>query len=530
MSTTSEVVAQPIVIHGPITSGALLTEIPTPAGSAEPATMRLAEAVPDQSSVRQEVSPSEGPASAAVPRERAEGLDAFRGLMLIAMNFAFTIPFGPFPGWMHHVQYPPPDGAFVELAGLSWRDMLYAGFMFTMSAALPITHSARLSKRMPYPEIIWIALRRMFLLYIFAMVIGHVNPYWTHQYNKLGNVMSVFGFVLLFTLFVRPRSDWNPVRVQWLRYAGWLGVLALFFLSPAIYGESFSAERADEVIKSIGWATVAGTVIWLFTRKNIIARFAILGVILALRTAAQHSEWAASLWYWTPARWLYDPWFAEMLFIVIPGTIAGDLLVQWMSRNEASETGAKWSDKKLIALALLGISYVPISLVGLWERQAVPQTTAAIALLGAASIWLTRNPIVQRDRVLARLFAWSAFWLIVGMLTEPFEGGIKKVPLTISYLTLMTGISCALLASLLVAFDHFAAFRRRFKAIIDIGQNPLIAYVVLNLFLMHILWYTGIAGRFRESWPEALARSAVITAAGVFLVWLASRKRLYWRA
>lgn len=521
----------PIVIHGPLTGAGtpVLEEVPAaPAREKE-------EPVPTifvGDAAAQLLAPAVEPKANASSEqeERSDGLDAFRALLLILMNFSFTISLvSPLPAWMYHVQYPPPDGAFTELAGLAWRDMLYAGFMFTMSAALPITLGARLLKRAPYPELVWTALRRCFMLYVFATVMGHVNSYWTGQENKLGNAMSIGGFFLLFALFVRPRRDWNPVRVQWLRLVGWLGVVTLFFLSPAIYGEGFNLLRRDEIIASIGWVALAVTVVWLFTRANHLARLGILAVLVALRTGAQYSEWIAGIWYWTPAQVVYEPWFAEMLFIAIPGTIAGDLIVSWMSRERDTPNPVGWSNRKLAALAIIGLTLVPIALVGLWQRQAVAATTAIYAALSAVVLVATRKAVDPGDQVLRRMFTWSAFFIMVAMLTEPLEGGIKKVPLTFSYLVLMTGLSFGTLASLTIAFDHFQ-LGKRLRALVQIGQNPLLAYVIINLFLMHVLWYVGVAGHWRDTAPAAIARSVLITAAGTFLVWLASKKRIYWRS
>lgn len=530
-STRSE--PQPIVIHGPVTGG----NEPLVAGNGTHTATMLP---PDEANTTiildapvPAAAPVERPAATPVPTtaERAAGLDALRGLLLVAMNFTFTMPMGVFPAWAYHAQYPPPDGAFAPIAGLTWQDTIYAGFMFVMSAALPISMAARLARRITYPEIILTSLRRCFALYVFALIIGHVNPYWTQLYDRTGNVLSIAGFFLLFALFLQPRKDWSPVRMQWLRIAGVLGVLALFFLvPPAIYGSAFSPNRRDDIIASIAWTSVAVTVIWLCTRTNVAARLAVLGVIIALRTGARHADWLSAIWNWTPAPWLYDTWFIEMLLVAIPGSIAGDLIAQWMRANGPEETRIRWSNGRLALLSALAFSVLPVLLVGLWERRAVGTTTAAIFAIGGLMLWFTRRPESTYERVLSRLFGWGAFWLILGMLTEPLEDGIRKVPLTLSYLTLMTGLSYVFLGALVICADHFKALGRRLRPLVAIGQNSLLAYVILNLFLMHLLWVTGVAQRLQGSWQEALLRSVVITAAGTLLVWLATRKRVFWRA
>lgn len=527
MSQTSEPDGpeQTIVIHGPITGDAdrleAVASLPDPAYVTDETALTATPAI----------QPAPAVASTAVT-ERALGLDAFRGVFLLAMNFAFTIPhWGPFPGWMYHMQIPPaPSAAYVEASGLTWRDMLFPGFLFTMSAAIPITMGARLAKRMPYPQIAWIALRRGALLLLFALIIGHVNPYWTRDDTKLGNVAAIFGLVVSFAFFVRPRKDWNPATVQWLRYTAWLGVATVLFIVPAWYGQAFSLDRRDDVIAAIAFLTVAGTMIWLLTRFSPVTRVAILALVIAGRTAAAHVGWIGSLWYSSPAQWLYQPWYLELLLVVIPGTIAGDLLVQWMRRAPDAEAPLLWSSRRLAAIAAIAASFAAVLVVGLYERRHPGTTTAAVIGLAALLLYVARKPRSARDYVITRLCAWAAFWLVVGILIEPLEGGIKKDPQTLGYLMLMTGTAIAGLTSLLIIIDGFKVGERHLRPLVQIGQNPLFAYVVFFLGITHVLWLMGIGDVLTSSWQEATLRGILCTALVGVTVWLTTKKRLLWRA
>lgn len=514
----------PIVVHGPFTGDddrlGAVAQLPVPAV--------VEDDVPEAVVVQPQAEPFAAP---AVATQRAFGLDALRGLLLLAMNFAFTIPpWGPFPGWMYHMQVPPSEtGAYVAQAGLTWRDMLYPGFLFTMSAAIPITMSARLAKGMPYPQIAWIAIRRGALLLLFSLIIGHVNPYWTHDYTKTGNMAAIFGLIVSFAFFVKPRRDWSPDRVRWLRYAAWAGVLAVLFVIPSWYGEAFDPKRQDNVILSIAFLTVAGTLIWLLTRFNTLARLAILGFVIAARAIAPRVDWFGAVWYSTPAPWLYQSWFLDLLVIVIPGTIAGDLLVQWMKRSPIVEP-LLWPRRRLMALAAIGLGFGPVLAVGLYARQYPTATAVAVMALAALYVFVARKPQSERDYVLFRLCAWGALWLVVGMLLEPFEGGIKKDPQTLGYLMLMTGTAIAGLTSLLIIVDEFRTGERPLRPLVEIGQNPLFAYVVCFLGILHVLWLLNAGNLFTTTWQQAALRSVTLTTLVGFVVWLTTRKRLLWRA
>ncbi|HEX6588712.1 MAG TPA: DUF5009 domain-containing protein [Longimicrobiales bacterium] len=521
-STSVESDEQPIVVHPPRTGDhdGDLVAVETQPAPAHP---------------RAEIEPFAGegpvaePAEAGAARERAAGLDAFRGLFLLAMNFAFTIPFGVFAQWMYHIQFPSPEGDFAPIAGLGWRDTLFGGFLFAMAAALPITMGARLAKGVPYPGILWIAAKRAFLLFVFALIIGHVNPYWTGDYTKTGNVMAIVGFVVCFWLFTRPRATWDPAKFKWFRRAGWAAAAALLFLGPTIYDASFSLERRDDIIASIAFSALAGTTVWLATRRNLLARTAVVAAVLALKLAAREPGWVQTFWSDSPLPWLFQPWYIELLLIVIPGTIVGDLLVRWMRPPTPGDAKLTWSGYRLTWLALIAASFVPVLLVGTYTRYTAT-TTLVVAALALGGALLARPARTGRERVLAGIFAWGAFWLLLGMLLEPFEGGIKKVPQTLSYLFVSAGLSSMILLACVIVADAFGHGRRLLRPLVEVGQNPMLAYVVYMLGLNHLLYLLGIGDFLTGSATEATIRGFLIAGVVSALVWAASRARLYWRA
>ena len=512
-------VEEPIVIHGPMTGD--LTGIDT---MELPPSLDVIDARPVAAT-----DTAVAPATVATT-ERALGLDAFRGLLLLAMTFAFTIPpWGPFPAWMYHAQIPPSEAAvYVNQAGLTWRDMLFPGFIFTMSAAIPITMGARLAKGMPYPQIAWIAIRRGALLLLFSLLIGHVNPYWTGDYTKIGNLAAIFGVLVCFAFFVRVPRDTSPRTARMLRYTAWAGVATVLFVIPSWYGQSFSPVRQDGIIGALAFLTVAGTLIWLFTRGNVLARLAIIPIVVAGRSLAPHVDWIGSAWYWSPAAWLYQPWLLDLLLITIPGTIVGDQLVHWMKRP--TDEPVRWTTARLSAIAALGLSVPVVLSVGLYQRRFPLETAAAVIVLSVAAVVLTRRPASARDFVLMRLWQCAAVCLAVGALIEPLEGGIRKDPQTLGYLVLMAGTATALLASLLILADVFKPGQRVLRPIADVGQNPLFAYVVFFLGILHVLWLFNAGNVMTATWQQATLRGIACTVLTGFVVWFTTRKRLLWRA
>jgi hypothetical protein len=461
--------------------------------------------------------------------ERALGLDALRGALLLAMTFAMTVPFGAFPNWMYHMQNPPPAGDYAAIAGLTWRDLMFPGFLFTMSAAIPITNSLRIAKGMPYPAVIFTALKRWALLMVFALIIGHVNPYWTEDYTRRGNFMAIAGFLLCWPIFTRKLAGWNENTYRTVRMVGWVAVAALLFAGPLIYGKQFSLERHDGIIAALAFCSTLAVCIWLATRARPLIRLGIIALIAGAHLAATWSGWVQNVWGATPAQWLYQSWYLELMIIVLAGTIAGDILLQWMKPRPITDAAVTWPNVRLAAIAAICAAFTPVAVVGLFNRN-VEMTAAIIIPLVLVGAVLFINPVSERDRALAKLYFFGAFWITLGLVLEPAEGGIKKVPQTLSYLTLTAGLSMSLLIVSLILTDVFRSTRRVMRPIVDVGQNPLLAYIVFMLFLNHVAWASGLGRLGTGVWWQATLRGLVFTGLAAGIVILATRKKLFWRA
>ena len=525
---------RPIVIHGPLTGdleriAAAPRTLPRVTPAIQPSTDVVGPMVVNAAVAQR--AQAAAPVVSAAPVERVFGLDAFRGFLLLAMNFTFTIPpWGPFAKWMYHTQVPPsPNAEYVRVAGLTWQDLLFAMFVFTMAAAIPIAMNGRIARGRPYPDIMVQAIKRGALLLVFALIIGHVNPYWTQDYTKRGNLLALAGLLVSFAIFVQPPKSWTPGAVRALKYTGWTAAALVLFGVPLLYGQRFSFERQDHIMAALAFTTVAGTALWLGTRRHLKARVILFAAIVILRALAQQFDAVGSVWFANPIPWVYEPWYLDLLLLVIPGTVAGELIWRWMKRD-ATVTAEAWNHKRLHVLSALGLSFIPVLLVGLYERRYPLATTIGVFALAGILLLVVRGARSERDKVIAQLFQWSALLTSLGMLTEPLVGGIKKDPQTLGFLLLMAGTATAALASLMIIADVFRSGRRTLGPIALIGQNALFAYVIIMLGFQHIIWLTGIGDSFTSTWQQATVRSFVLTALAGLVVWAATRKRLLWKA
>jgi predicted acyltransferase len=529
---------RPIVVHGPVHGGGpgepsgfergLL-----PAPQTDVAGRRLlgdaaGSAVPDGGPSPADVGVAPPGDPVAEPR-RAHSLDALRGLFLISMTLGFTIHGSYFPDWMYHRQFPPP-GNLVDIAGITWRDLAYAAFLFTMAAALPITLSRRIERGETEVAIMLAAIRRFFMLFVFALLIGHSNTFFI-GYTQEGRALAIAGFFIMFLIFTRRRRDWDERKFALVNRAGWIAAILFLALSPLVYDGTFTPTRRDDIIAGLAFAALAGSIVWYFTRENLNARLVVLAATLALYLGAHGEGWIQSFWWSSPAPWLFQPSQLTLLAVVIPGTIAGDVLLRWM-RSPAPPPGGTagpgWGTSRITLLAMLSLAIAPLVVVGLYNRWVQETTQIAIALCALGAV-LTWRPTSSTELLLHRLFSWGALWLLLGLVLDPFEGGIKKVPDTLSYFFTVTGITMMVMVAL-VAMVDVLGLRKTVRPLIDVGHNPMLVYVLYTVFLNSLLeMMPAMRGALRGSPGESILRSLVSTVVVVLIVQYFTRKRIFWR-
>jgi predicted acyltransferase len=429
---------------------------------------------------------------------------------------------------MYHRQFPPPGDVAVNVAGISWRDLTYVSFLFTMATALPLVLTRRIDRGEPELAIFFAAARRYFMLMVFGLLMAHSDTYFL-GYTQPARVLSIVGFCVLALVFTRRRKSWDPVVFGRLRTAGWIAAVLFLALSPLVYGKTFSPDRIDDVIVDLAVGSFFGMLLWYFTRKHIEYRLVALAVVVALYLGAHQDGWLQSWWYSSPAPWAFEPHQLSLLAVIIPGTIAGDLVLRWMRSDETPNAEAAWNGGRLVALTALCVAMTPIVVVGMYTR-AVQATTDVVLVLLAVGVALTWNPRTPLDRLLRSLFLWGALWLTIGLLLEPSEGGIKKVPETLSYFFTVTGTTSLLLVAMSVLTESARA-RNWVHALIDVGQNPLLGYVLFTVLLNPLLeLIPPMRGVLQSSPGESVLRSLIETVVVVLAVRFFTHKRIYWRA
>ena len=257
-----------------------------------------------------------------------------------------------------------------------------------------------------------------------------------------------------------------------LSWIGWIG--AVLLISQLSYeGKGFMPDRSDPILMSLANMAIFGALAWLVTCSNHFLRVGLLGILLALQFSSNSDGWVKVLWGSSPIPWLFQFYYLKYLFIVIPGTIAGDLILQWSQSSENQEPQETRIQQRFWLIVLSMLMLCLVLLVGLQSR-AVLITTLMSGAIGAVS-WLLFAPLQgATGKLIQQLFQWGTYWLGLGLCFEPFQGGIHKDPSTYSYYFVTVAIALFLLIALTILIN---VFQWHLWLLIDNGQNPMIAYV-----------------------------------------------------
>lgn len=466
---------------------------------------------------------------------RALSLDALRGIAILMMILSGSIPFsGMLPGWMYHAQVPPPDHIFnPNVPGITWVDLVFPFFLFAMGVAFPFALSKKVENNIPNWKISGQIILRGVLLAGFAIYIQHIKPYAISKSPDTATwVISILGFLLLFPVLLRLPASVSKLNQYIVKGIGLVAMVILLWLLEYPDASGFSLYRSDIIILVLANVAVFGSLIWLFTQKNMLLRLSILGFLIAMRlTHEVDGSWNQWLWNFSPFPWLYKLYYLQYLFIVLPGTIIGDMLLKWMKQTNGDATRGI-PKRRTIMFSIVGLAavFLLLNLIGLYIRE-LQLTLFANILLCCIGYYLFKNSQHPTEKLYKEFFNWGILWLLLGLAFEAYEGGIKKDHATMSYYFVTTGLAIFSLIALGILIDHFK-IQKPFSILIANGQNPMIAYVAGTLFLTPVLALTNgsyILNQLLINPWLGFLKGLIFTSLVAIITAIFSKYKLYWR-
>ncbi len=428
--------------------------------------------------------------------KRNESLDALRGFAILTMILSGSIAYGDvLPAWMFHAQVPPPDHKFLPaIPGITWVDLVFPFFLFSMGAAIPLSLKKHIENKKGFLFVLGIAVKRFLLLAFFALFTEHMRAWVISDApDTTDQLLSLSAFLLVFFQFYENKKE--KYRNVFLAAKIISFVVALFLLwkLPFWSGKGFDFYKSDIIIMVLANMALFGTIIYYLTVNKPLWRIAILPFIMAVFLAAKEPTggWAKDIFDFNHAGdftfdWLYKFYFLKYLFIIIPGTIAGEWMIKEIQQEKIKAKNAETGHQPENLLALIAVSLIVVNLVGLFSRLLLINVIATAVLCGWAVYLISKT---TAENFYRKLVTAGTYLLLLGLFFEAYQGGIKKDSSTYSYYFVTGG-----LAFFALIFLSIMAKRKYLSAVSTYlsynGKNPMVAYIAGNLLLLPLLSLT----------------------------------------
>lgn len=388
--------------------------------------------------------------------KRIGAIDALRGLTIFGMILCASIGyFSDLPAWMFHCQVPPfYDYEFhPEVRGITWVDLVFPFFIFSMGAAIPFSLSRKIEKGESWKSISLGIIKRWAILVAFSLVLGNADALGGQGLMPYGD--NLFRLIVWLALFA---ALWNTKR-RYVNLVGWIVVAALMAFEHFVLGQHLTWKSNDCIIMLLSTVCLFGSFIWLITRNSFKWRLVALAVLIGLKIAGFN--------------------YLQYLVMAVPATMAGDALM----RNTA-----EWKpDGRTAAAAWICVAATVLQLWGLFVRE-VDIDMVLTLVLAIAYMLLT-----AKDNSVFAQIGWMAFaMLIAGIAYDAIDGGIAKDHCNLSYL-LVTGGQSALTLDFLLWVESKGKLS---KTLTMTGQNPMIAYKIAWWVICPLLSIIGFQGWF----------------------------------
>ena len=275
-------------------------------------------------------------------KPRAHALDALRGYAIITMVLSAMEAFSVLPRWMYHAQVPPPDHVFdPTIYGITWVDIIFPFFLFSMGAAIPLSLGRQHAKGESIMKLTWKTVQRWVKLTFFAIFIIHAFPFMLgYEQEWMRYAMPIFFFLLLCLMFMPNPFGLSPYKARTITWSAYLVAVGFMLLQPYVGGAPFRLADSDCIMLILANVSLTGSIIYLLTIGHPLRRLALLPFLVALFMAAHTANsWPALLIHTSWLPWLYLPAYQEYLLIIIPGTVAGEWIAQWLEKMKVKDTG-----------------------------------------------------------------------------------------------------------------------------------------------------------------------------------------------
>ena len=270
----------------------------------------------------------------------------------------------------------------------------------------------------------------------------HIYPWVVSSPQDVRSwLIALGGFALMFPMFMRiplKMPEYARILIKISAYA--VGVFMLLNINYAD-GRTFSLGYSNIIILVLANMAFFGSLIYTLTINKPWSRIAILPFIMAVFLGSENAgSWNHSLMEFSPLPWMYKFSYLKYLFIVIPGSIAGEYLYEWLCGRKIMPVNDNKDERKRMPwILLLTIGLIVFNLYGLYMRYLLLNLIGTIVILCILYVLLQVEG--ENTGYWYKLFKAGTYLILLGLAFEAYEGGIRKDPSTYSYYFLASGLA-----------------------------------------------------------------------------------------
>ncbi len=449
-------------------------------------------------------------------------IDILRGITIFAMILCANIGFDSnLPAWMFHAQTPPPTYAFnPDVPGITWVDLVFPFFLFTMGAAFPLAMRKKLERGVSRWEVSGSLFKRWLTLTIFAIVLG--NAYQIGASTRPEIIKGLFSIVLWGVMFMSLVRLPDERKSRLVNNTGLLMLIAMAVIGVDYMGLSLSRWKSDIIIMILANIAIFGGLIWMFTKDNMRLRWLILFFIAALKALSSYAPQALE---WVPSfsciGWFFNWEFLQYLLIAMAGSIVGDKLLEHSRNPHGADI-----DRLHITAACIALATMILQLWGLFTRNVLADFIISAAM-GIVFVALT----YKRRNIVTWLGYFGFAFMLAGIIFDPIDGGITKDHCNLSYMLTTTGMT-ALTGAFVLVLE--LKWHIKGRGLSGCGQNPMLAYTVTNFLTGPVLAMCGIGAWLNTMCTGSpfwgMVRGLVYTLLMVAVTCFFTKKKLFWRS
>lgn len=449
-------------------------------------------------------------------QNRLNEIDLLRGFAVIGMIFSGILPFnGSLPAWMYHAQVPPPDHVFdPSVPGLTWVDLVFPFFLFSMGAAIPFALPSAIEKE-GMQKTIFNIFKRFLLLLGLAIFSFNFAPLRNTGAGNMADFAGIIAFAALFLTFCLFPGI-SPSRSISLKISGIFLLLVLLLMKNG-YWQGLNIQNNDAILRVLANVYLIGAFLWYLSKNNELLRAGFIFLVFSAYLGDIETGYIQEIWRWKDPWNLVSPYLWKYLMLFLLGTFAGELL---MKKEFIFQKSAFHWDHLILTLALtIGV------LTGLFQRNL---WFSVLSVVLGLSYFYYRQRERKVDKSNKRaLFYTGVFVLFGGLFMEPFQGGVKKDPSTLSYFFITGGFGFIWVYSLIHVSEGKLSLL--FSPVKSLGKNALMAYFIAGFFIVPLFNLSGFSAVLGLTPHFLVLKAILVTFLSGALVHYLTKKGFFWK-